>query len=291
MKKITIGRSNENDICFEESQTVSSFHAEIVIDEAGEVTYVDHSTNGSTVNGQKVHNSSCIIRKGDKIILPVDVEVEWESSVFQEQKTLQMYNGPKATVRDVNQIQAQVQPQSQPQPQPQPQQVYAQPQPQPQQVYAQPQPQPQPQPQQAYAQPQQVYQAYREQLPTKRGLLKYILLGLITFSIYQIVVLSKISSEINTVARQDRRHTLHYLLMLLLTPLTLGIFTLIWFHNLSDRIGNELKRRNIPYSFGASSFWLWNVLGSLIVVGPYIYIHKLLHAMNMINGSYNQYGE
>lgn len=276
MKKITIGRSNENDICFEESQTVSSFHAEIVIDEAGEVTYVDHSTNGSTVNGQKVHNSSCIIRKGDKIILPVDVEVEWESSVFQEQKTLQMYNGPKATVRDVNQIQAQVQPQSQPQPQPQPQQVYAQPQPQPQQVYAQ---------------PQQVYQAYREQLPTKRGLLKYILLGLITFSIYQIVVLSKISSEINTVARQDRRHTLHYLLMLLLTPLTLGIFTLIWFHNLSDRIGNELKRRNIPYSFGASSFWLWNVLGSLIVVGPYIYIHKLLHAMNMINGSYNQYGE
>lgn len=278
MKKITIGRSNENDICFVESQTVSSFHAEIVIDEAGEVTYVDHSTNGSTVNGQKVHNSSCIIRKGDKIILPVDVEVEWESSVFQEQKTLQMYNGPKATVRDVNQIQAQVQPQPQPQPQPQ-------------QVYAQPQPQPQPQPQQAYAQPQQVYQAYREQLPTKRGLLKYILLGLITFSIYQIVVLSKISSEINTVARQDRRHTLHYLLMLLLTPLTLGIFTLIWFHNLSDRIGNELKRRNIPYNFGASSFWLWNVLGSLIVVGPYVYIHKLLHAMNMINGSYNQYGE
>ena len=28
--------------------------------------------------------------------------------------------------------------------------------------------------------------------------------------------------------------------------------------------------------FNATDFWLWNILGSLIVVGPFIYVHKLL---------------
>ena len=52
------------------------------------------------------------------------------------------------------------------------------------------------------------------QLPTNRGLLKMILLGLITFGIYPIVVYSKISEEINLVASpHDGKHTTHYCLM------------------------------------------------------------------------------
>ena len=117
------------------------------------------------------------------------------------------------------------------------------------------------------------------------------LLGPITLGIYPLIVLCKISSEINKVARNDRKNTMHFLLMLLLSPITLGIFTLIWYHNLCSRIGDELKRRNIPYSFGASDFWLWCMLGALIGVGPLVFIHKFMHAMNHLNGSYNQYGE
>ena len=40
----------------------------------------------------------------------------------------------------------------------------------------------------------------------------------------------------------------------------------------------------------ASTFWLWEVLGSLIVVGPFIYHYKMLHAMNDLCASYNAYG-
>lgn len=39
-----------------------------------------------------------------------------------------------------------------------------------------------------------------QQLPTTRGLLKVLLLGVVTFGIYPIVVYSKISNEINLVA-------------------------------------------------------------------------------------------
>ena len=130
------------------------------------------------------------------------------------------------------------------------------------------------------------------QLKTNKGLLKFILLSLITFGIYGLVVMSSVSTDINiTASRYDGKHTMHYcLLFFLVAPITLGIASIVWYHKISARIGNELSRRGIAYSFGASSFWLWNVLGAFIIVGPFVYIHKLLKATNLINEHYNNNG-
>ena len=129
------------------------------------------------------------------------------------------------------------------------------------------------------------------QLPTKRSLVKMIFLSLLTFGIYGIVINSRISEEINIVAsRSDGQRTMHYLLMTMITPITFGIYGLVWNHFLAERIGNELRRRGYDYKFGASSFWLWNILGSFILIGPFVYCHKLMKSMNMINASYNYYG-
>lgn len=139
---------------------------------------------------------------------------------------------------------------------------------------------------------QQAYQASTApvgQLKTDRSLLKVILLGIITLGIYPIVFFSGISNDINVIAsRYDGRRTMHYcLLAFLVGPITLTIACYVWFHNISNRIDNELKRRNIAYTFGASDFWLWYILGSFIVVGPFIYLHKLSIASNKIAEHYN----
>ena len=130
------------------------------------------------------------------------------------------------------------------------------------------------------------------QLKTNKGLLKYILLSLITFGIYGLVVMSSVSTDINvTASRYDGKRTMHFcLLFFIVAPITLGIASIVWYHKISARIGNELSRRGIAYSFGASSFWLWGVLGSLIVVGPFVYMHKLFKATNLINAHYNVNG-
>lgn len=130
------------------------------------------------------------------------------------------------------------------------------------------------------------------QLSTNRSLLKFILLNIVTLGIYGIVILSGISTDINTIAtRYDGKKTMHYCLILFVfSGLTLGIAPLVWYHRLSARIGKELTRRGIAYSFGAGSFWGWGVLGSCIVVGPFIYQYKLLHAMNLLCGDYNAKG-
>lgn len=130
------------------------------------------------------------------------------------------------------------------------------------------------------------------QLKTNRGLLKTILLSIITFGIYPLVLYSTISSDINLIAsRYDGKKTMHYcLLVFLVAPITLGIGGIVWCHKISNRIGGELIRRGIAYSFGAGTFWGWNVLGALIGIGPFVYIHKLLKAMNLLCADYNVNG-
>lgn len=132
-------------------------------------------------------------------------------------------------------------------------------------------------------------QAPAAKLKTNRGLAKYIFLSLITFGIYGIVVMSNVSSDINVIAsRYDGKKTMHYCLVLFVfSALTLGIVPLVWNHRLSGRIGAELKRRGIAYDFGAGTYWGWGFFGALIVIGPFVYIHKLLKAMNLLSENYN----
>ncbi len=130
------------------------------------------------------------------------------------------------------------------------------------------------------------------QRKTNKSLAKYIFLSIITLGIYGLVVMSSVSNDINLAAsRYDGKRTMHYcLLYFLVGPITLGIAYIVWFHKISGRIGRELTRRNLSYNFSCADYWLWNVLGSLIIVGPFIYFHKLFKACNLICADYNAKG-
>lgn len=76
MKKITIGRNPDNDIVILD-YAVSGAHAEIEIHDDGTMRYVDHSTNGTMVNGNHLHNDSCMVFGKDDIRLPGGHELDW----------------------------------------------------------------------------------------------------------------------------------------------------------------------------------------------------------------------
>ena len=169
------------------------------------------------------------------------------------------------------------------------------------------------------------YKAPAIQLPTGRGLAAMIFLSFLTLGIYPLVVWSKISGEINIVAsRHDGKRSAHYLTVLLLSLPTCFLLPLIWSHKICRRIHDELKRRRIVYAFGARTLWLWEILycsctlavaavvfivlltltnvagwvyiavgaGFLAVfcVGPFIFIHKIMKAMNLLNTHFNHFG-
>lgn len=166
-------------------------------------------------------------------------------------------------------------------------------------------------------------QAPKLQLPVKRKLWKMILFGILTLGIYPAVIWSRLTSEVNLVAsRYDGERSMPFFAMAMLAPLTLGIHSLVWMHKLCRRIGTELQRRSIPYAFGSSDFWLWSFLLSCIysscigicsallsihfdvyiviwllvavavlaLAGPFVFLAKLMKAMNQLNADYNTNG-
>ena len=128
-------------------------------------------------------------------------------------------------------------------------------------------------------------------LGTGRNVAVFIALTAITFGIYAIVFYNRMAEDINTIAsRHDGRTTMNFWLVVLLSLITLGIFSVYWFHTTFDRIGDELNRRGIDYVFDSTTFWLWRVLGVLIIIGPFVCMHKECTAMNKLCEHYNHYG-
>jgi len=130
------------------------------------------------------------------------------------------------------------------------------------------------------------------QLKTNRGLLKLLLLSLITFGLYPLFFYASISNDINVIcSRYDGKKTMNFwLLALIVTPLTCGIGALVWCHRISNRIGDEMRRRNLPHAISAGTFWGWNILGTLIGIGPFVFIYKFCRAMNLLCKDYNHRG-
>lgn len=129
-------------------------------------------------------------------------------------------------------------------------------------------------------------------MKTDRSLLMYILLSIITCDIYALIFWGSMVDDINTasIRRTGTRSTNFWLMFFILGPISCGICTIVWAHNLSQRIGDEARARGMNTDFGAGTFWLWNVLGSMIIVGPFIYMAQMIDCMNFICADYNQKG-
>lgn len=124
------------------------------------------------------------------------------------------------------------------------------------------------------------------------SLAKFLLLSLITFGIYGVYTFAKMGNCLDIAAsRYDGKKTMSFwLVFFLVGPVTLGIGFLVWFHKFSDRLGKELARRGLPETFSAGTFWLFDVLGAFILVGPFLYIYKLSKAMNALVENYRKAG-
>ena len=136
-----------------------------------------------------------------------------------------------------------------------------------------------------------LYGKQRIYLPTNRGAAKLFFLGILTLGIYPTVIYDTIVQDLNFVARSyDGKRTMSYAFMLSISPFTLFIYMFYWFHTFSARLGEQLRIRKISYSFGASYFWIFNVLLGWTIVCPFIYAHMLTKSVNLINADYNHRG-
>ena len=74
MKSIRIGREQSNDYQVNHP-AVSRFHSEIRIDDNGAIIYIDHSSNGTMINGTIIHNAQCYLRGSETVYLAREVGI------------------------------------------------------------------------------------------------------------------------------------------------------------------------------------------------------------------------
>lgn len=125
-------------------------------------------------------------------------------------------------------------------------------------------------------------------MKTNRSLLKFILLTAITFGIYGLYFYHSYARDMNIVCEGDGKHTRGLLAVIVFSFLTLGIYGFVWMYGVGERISMNCQRRGIPNNTTGSSVLLWNLLGALIIVGPFVALHQMLDGLNMLCADYNR---
>lgn len=126
---------------------------------------------------------------------------------------------------------------------------------------------------------------------TRRSSILFFLLTPFTLFIYPIVVLSHVGKDLNRLGEKKEGYVPcnAFFPMLLLGIITLGIVPLVW----TLRAVNRVKAFQADYGLtkpkvSAGSFFCWMLFGSLILVGPFIAMHKFLHGLNLVERKYNE---
>lgn len=106
---------------------------------------------------------------------------------------------------------------------------------------------------------------YENRLNDQRRMWKFLLFGILTLGIYQLVFLYKMNNDINTacnpVQDEDEFTSPNYIIVILLSIITLGIYTFFWYYkqgitalNMSVRnMVCRLMKREVLIFYG---YWL-----------------------------------
>ena len=122
-----------------------------------------------------------------------------------------------------------------------------------------------------------------QKLRTDRKMWKMMLLHILTFGISSIFFFIPFSYELEKISPARERHKLvNYAVAYIASLLTFSVFLLFWFYEMTKRVEQALDERDIHYDFSTSTFYGWYCLGTFIIVGPFIYFHKLCTAMNLL---------
>lgn len=126
-------------------------------------------------------------------------------------------------------------------------------------------------------------------LQTDRKMWKLMLFNVLTLGIYSIFFFIPFSFDLDKVdPKRYREKTMNFLVAYILSLFTFSIAIIIWHYQIAERVEQALARRNIDYDFNTGDFWKWYFFGSFILVGPFIYFHKLCKAINLLCESYNE---
>ncbi len=113
------------------------------------------------------------------------------------------------------------------------------------------------------------------------------LLTAITGGIYGMYLLHVMARDTNIACANDGKRTRGLLAVILLSMVTLGIYSLVWQLMIISRWENNAVQAGQTPRCTLVSYLLWTLLGSMIIVGPFIASYKYIHGFNQACAIYN----
>ena len=129
-----------------------------------------------------------------------------------------------------------------------------------------------------------------ERLPENRGLLKFILLQIVTLGIYGLYLIHQEAKETNLACREDGQNTRGLLGYLLLGLITVGIYPIVWRCSWIGRCNSYLTRSNKPQGLQVSTYLLTVFILGVLTLGimTIVLAGKVLCLQNSVNKAYNE---
>lgn len=127
----------------------------------------------------------------------------------------------------------------------------------------------------------------------QRRMWKYIVFGMLTLGIYDIYMMWTMINDMNTACGYKERtddscKSPHYLIFVLLTFVTLGIYGFVWYYKQGNRLKNVGEEYGVKIDEKGSTYVLWMILGVLLFgVGPLVALYLFICNVNKICHAYN----
>lgn len=123
---------------------------------------------------------------------------------------------------------------------------------------------------------------------TDRNFVTVLLLSIVTCGIYGLIFWYNYTEDLNKVCQRDGKNTMNFILAMLLTMVTCGIYGFVWYYQIGERLNENSKAYGVQNDLTGASLLLWMFVGSLIVVGPYVAMYKMINTMNALSVEYNK---
>jgi len=97
-----------------------------------------------------------------------------------------------------------------------------------------------------------------------------------------------LAKDVNAICEGDGKKTSGLLKYFLLSLITIGIYSIVWVYMLGDRLQDNAQKYNLAFKESGGIITLWLLLGTLIVVGPFIALYIIIKNTNALADEYNK---
>jgi hypothetical protein len=134
----------------------------------------------------------------------------------------------------------------------------------------------------------QGFQTFWKNSPAAAVLLVISNLGMLSLCILGLLWLNTLAKRINAVCEGDGKKTAGAVKFLLLGIITFGIYNLLWLYMLGERLQDNAHRYNLSFKESGAVVLLWFVPGMFIMVGPFISLYIVIKNTNALSVEYNK---